>query len=226
MKHAKSVLATAVGMVLALGQSAASAEEMVYDYVRDSSGKVVSDGSGDCVRTTFKDSRDYREECGYKLVIEKAADVSSAPTGTAVVILEKATIVKGDKVVAESGVLVEEIIINNVQFEFDKAELTPEYRAMLDNASELLKPHRSLLRQGLAVLNVIGYTDSKGPEAYNQKLSERRAKTVADYLIAQDPSRAAFTRTIGRGEADPLASNDTAEGQRLNRRVVLQVIGK
>jgi OOP family OmpA-OmpF porin len=104
--------------------------------------------------------------------------------------------------------------------------LSPAYKAELDSASEVLKPHRSLLRQGLETLNVVGYTDSRGSEAYNRKLSQRRAQAVADYLVQQDPSRAEFIRVIGRGEADPIASNETEEGRRQNRRVVLEVIPK
>lgn len=122
--------------------------------------------------------------------------------------------------------MVEQVVIDNMQFPFDSAELTPEYREMLDSASERLEPHRPLLRQGLARLNVVGYTDSSGPAAYNQRLSERRAKAVVDYLVAQDPSRAAFIEVIGRGESDPIADNGTDEGRRINRRVVLEVIGK
>ena len=76
------------------------------------------------------------------------------------------------------------------------------------------------------MLNVIGYTDSVGSAEYNQKLSERRARTVADYLVKQDPSRASFIRVMGRGEADPIASNATEAGRRQNRRVVLEVVPK
>jgi OOP family OmpA-OmpF porin len=123
-------------------------------------------------------------------------------------------------------VSVSKVTINNVEFAFDSAELSPAYKAELDSASEVLKPHRSLLRQGLETLNVVGYTDSRGSEAYNRKLSQRRAQAVADYLVQQDPSRAEFIRVIGRGEADPIASNETEEGRRQNRRVVLEVIPK
>jgi OOP family OmpA-OmpF porin len=133
---------------------------------------------------------------------------------------------KGGEVIAVTDIMVEQVVINNVEFGFDSAELSPAYKAELDAASETLKPHRSLLRQGLATLNVVGYTDSRGADEYNQKLSERRAQAVADYMIQQDPTRASFIKVIGRGEADPIASNDTADGRRQNRRVVLEVIGK
>jgi len=68
-------------------------------------------------------------------------------------------------------------------------------------------------------LTVVGHTDSTGPSAYNQGLSERRAATVVDYLVAQhglDPSR---LTALGRGEEEPIAANDTPDGRLKNRRV-------
>jgi outer membrane protein OmpA-like peptidoglycan-associated protein len=224
MKTNNLSLFVAAGLTAALYQPLASAAEPVQNYLNTRYGGTVMSGSGECVRTSDKVT-EYREDCGYEMVLEKDTEVDSGATGTAVTITESAAIVKGDKVYAAAAVI-EEIIINNVQFEFDSAKITPEYAAMLDEASDLLKPHRAQLRQGLAQLNVIGYTDSVGSESYNKALSERRAKAVADYLIQQDPSRAAFIQVIGRGEADPIADNSTEEGRAQNRRTALQVVGK
>jgi OOP family OmpA-OmpF porin len=224
MKRSKQFLLATTGLLAALGQSTVNAAESVGGYLVTSDGSVVKDGSGECIRTQNMGT-DYREDCGYELRVEKAAAVETTPIGTAVEIATTAEIVKDDRVLAGGGV-VEEVIINNVQFPFDSAELTPEYTEMLDTASELLRPHRPILREGLAQLNVVGYTDSSGPDAYNQKLSERRAVAVADYLIAQDPTRDAFINAMGRGEADPIGDNGTDDGRRMNRRVVLEVIGK
>lgn len=214
------------GLVVVLGQPLTAGAAEVDGYIRGSDGSLVTSGSGDCVRTTFKDSMEYPEECGYERVVEKAAAVESGATGTDVTIVESVGVVKGDEVVAVTDVAITEVTINNVEFAFDSAELSPAYKAELDTASEFLRPHRSLLRQGLAYLDVVGYTDSRGNDAYNQKLSERRAQAVADYLVAQDPSRASFIRVIGRGEADPIATNATEQGRRQNRRVVLEVVPK
>ena len=79
------------------------------------------------------------------------------------------------------------------------------------------------MRHGLGSLNVVGHTDSTGPADYNQKLSEQRARAVADLLIAHDPSRRAFVKVMGKGESDPVADNDTGEERQQNRRVVLEV---
>jgi OOP family OmpA-OmpF porin len=224
---ANSRSATVVaGLLAALGQLPLADAAQVDGYVFSSDGSAVTSSSGDCVRTTLKDSSEYLEQCGYQRVVEQAAAVASEATGTDVTIVEAGGVVKGDEVVALTDVSVSKVTINNVEFAFDSAELSPAYKAELDSASEVLKPHRSLLRQGLETLNVVGYTDSRGSEAYNRKLSQRRAQAVADYLVQQDPSRAEFIRVIGRGEADPIASNETEEGRRQNRRVVLEVIPK
>ena len=67
-----------------------------------------------------------------------------------------------------------------------------------------------------------GYTDSTGDEQYNLGLSKRRAQAVADYVKAQGVNLGDRFAVNGFGEAHPVASNDTAEGRALNRRVVLR----
>jgi len=65
-----------------------------------------------------------------------------------------------------------------------------------------------------------GHTDSVGPDAYNQSLSDRRAKAVFDYLSSRgvDPAR---LKSIGKGESEPIGDNKTAEGRQENRRVLM-----
>lgn len=222
----KHSIALSASLSLVLCQPVIADDGRVTGYLKNSSGSVITSGSGDCVRTQIKDSTELLEDCGYELVVEKAAVVESGPEGATVTIGAVAGVVKDDKLVALAGAMVEQVTINNVEFAFDSAELSPAYRQELDLASDALKPHRAMLRQGLAVLNVVGYTDSRGSDVYNQQLSERRAQAVADYLIQQDSTRAAFIQVIGRGESDPIATNDTSDGRRQNRRVVLEIIGK
>ena len=107
--------------------------------------------------------------------------------------------------------------VDGVHFDFDKATLRPEAKAILDEAAALLAKHERV------VVEVAGHTDSTGPEAYNQGLSERRANAVADYLSANaDVPRSVFT-TSGMGESQPVATNETAEGRQLNRRVEITI---
>lgn len=108
------------------------------------------------------------------------------------------------------------IDLRGVNFEFDKAVLLPESMATLDQAVDVLKRFNTIS------VEVAGHTDSVGTDAYNQKLSESRAKVVYDYLVANgiDASRLSWT---GYGEGSPLTSNETAEGRAANRRTELVI---
>lgn len=69
---------------------------------------------------------------------------------------------------------------------------------------------------------MVGHTDSKGTDAYNQRLSERRASAAAEYLISQGVSPQKVT-SQGRGESEPVADNETDAGRAQNRRVELHL---
>lgn len=112
----------------------------------------------------------------------------------------------------------DKIVINSIQFDFDKAVIKPEFYPVLDEAAaELQKPECS----GKSV-TIEGYTCSMGPEAYNLKLSERRAASAKQYLVDKGLSADRFT-TVGNGEANPIADNKTKKGRMMNRRVEFQV---
>jgi OOP family OmpA-OmpF porin len=102
-------------------------------------------------------------------------------------------------------------------FDHNKWELKPEACPLLDEVVTILKKNRGIEGE------IQGHTDSTGPEAYNQRLSEKRAQAVVDYLVQHgiDPGR--FT-VRGYGESRPMASNDTKEGRQENRRVELKRI--
>jgi outer membrane protein OmpA-like peptidoglycan-associated protein len=101
-------------------------------------------------------------------------------------------------------------------FDFDKATLTPAGRAKVADAAQVLKNNPTIHVQ------VAGYTDSIGSDAYNMKLSERRAQTVYDELV-RDGIAASRMTVRGYGESNPVASNATEEGRAKNRRVELIV---
>ena len=110
----------------------------------------------------------------------------------------------------------ERIVLRGVNFDFDKSEIRPDAAVILDEAASILNanPGRSV--------GVAGHTDSVGTDEYNQTLSESRAASVKDYLVGKgvDGSRLS---TSGFGESNPIASNDTADGRSLNRRVELNL---
>jgi len=101
-----------------------------------------------------------------------------------------------------------------VEFEYDVDRLTPRAEEILQLNAEMLQRDPSLR------LEVQGFADSKGSDAYNLRLSERRARTVRDRLVALGVAADRLT-VRGYGEARPIASNDTEEGRARNRRVEL-----
>jgi len=112
------------------------------------------------------------------------------------------------------------LIVNlgDVLFDTGRYTLKPEAQIALAKVSTILTIYPDLKVQ------VEGYTDSVGSDDYNQKLSENRANAVHDFLIKNGVPAANVT-SVGYGKADPVASNDTADGRRQNRRVNLVVSG-
>lgn len=102
----------------------------------------------------------------------------------------------------------------SLTFEFGSATLSAADKAMLD---EIIPTLRELT---FVRGTIEGHTDSVGPLAYNQQLSERRAQAAKDYLVANGVPAQEF-QVVGFGPSKPIASNDTAEGRAANRRVVL-----
>lgn len=101
---------------------------------------------------------------------------------------------------------------NMVNFGFDSSNLTSSAKTNLDKLAQVLKNNPD------TNINIYGYTDSKGSDAYNLSLSERRANAVKSYLVAKGISSSRIF-AMGRGENDPVASNDTEAGRAENRRV-------
>lgn len=107
---------------------------------------------------------------------------------------------------------------DEVLFRTDRAELRP-------GAIEKLRPLASYLRANPGVrVAIIGHTDSRGTNTHNQQLSERRAESVRTAFDELGVTRARF-RVQGRGESSPIATNATAVGMRLNRRVEVTLLG-
>ena len=107
--------------------------------------------------------------------------------------------------------------LKGVNFEFDSARLVGESRPVLDEVAADLKKYPRLK------VELQGYTDSKGSDAYNLKLSDQRAQAVREYLLSQGVGTQQLV-SKGYGEADPVADNKTEEGRAENRRVVMQVL--
>lgn len=111
----------------------------------------------------------------------------------------------------------ETVVLKGVNFCFDCDKLSSEAKAILDgDAMAIVKHHPN------ATFEVAGHTDSKGADAYNNGLSQRRATNVREYLVQQGVDGSRITAT-GYGESQPVADNATATGRAQNRRVELRV---
>lgn len=114
---------------------------------------------------------------------------------------------EGIKITFDSGIL----------FDFDKSDLRPVAQANLDKMAVILNKY--------ADTNILieGHTDATGSDDYNMTLSKTRAQTVSNYLWGLGVTASRFT-TTGYGETQPIATNDTADGQQLNRRVEIAIM--
>ena len=165
-------------------------------FLSDGAGNRVLDGNGDCV------------------LANNGADVCAPP---APVVVAPAPVVKP----APKPVVVPEPpkrIVQNVSFAGDalfatnSAVLTDAGKASVD---PIIVGSRKVNDFKVAL---IGHAGSRGDAGYNQKLSERRAQSVADYMVNRGVKASAIT-VSGRGEASPVASNASREGRAKNRRV-------
>jgi OOP family OmpA-OmpF porin len=103
-------------------------------------------------------------------------------------------------------------------FDFNKSVLKPAGKAKLDDLAGKIKGIN------LEVIIAVGHTDSVGSDAYNQKLSVKRAESVKAYLVSKGVERNRVY-TEGKGEKQPVADNKTTEGRAKNRRVEIEVVG-
>jgi len=107
-------------------------------------------------------------------------------------------------------------ILVGVNYDFNSSKLTAESYPILFHAAQVL------LQNTDVNVDIVGYTDNIGTKAQNKKISERRAQTVKNYLIAKGVS-ASRLNTMGMGEDNPIADNKTAAGRAANRRIEFKV---
>jgi len=108
------------------------------------------------------------------------------------------------------------ITLSDLLFVFNQSDLTPTAKSELDALMSQFED------ADVVSIKVVGHTDNVGSDAYNQALSERRASSVAEYLISQGVAPNKVT-SEGKGESQPIADNDTDEGRAKNRRVELHI---
>jgi OOP family OmpA-OmpF porin len=222
-KTAKHSVMALLAVTLGLCASLAQAQAVDRVYAIDGRGNVVVDPYGLCWRTSFwtpaaaaKDPAGYT--CDKDLMPKKA---EAAPVAVA-------TPAPAPRVApAAAPVQAKETIAADALFDFDKAVLRPEGRAKLDEVVA-----RSS-RLALEVVIAVGHTDRLGKAAYNQKLSERRAAAVKDYLVSKGIT-ANRIYTEGKGSNQPVTKPGDCKGPKSpsvvaclqpDRRVDIEIIG-
>jgi OOP family OmpA-OmpF porin len=161
-------------------------------------GHYVTDSSGNCIRSSFWKPEDMTVPCGAEPPKMEAKAPPPAPPPEPVY----------ETTSLKSGAL----------FAFDSDKLKPEGK------EALLAVRDDIKAKGASVvdIDIVGHTDSVGPEAYNQQLSVRRATTVRDFLVEMG-ANPNIIDVSGMGETSPVADNATAEGRAQNRRVEVKV---
>jgi len=200
---------------LGIGANVATAQPIPFNdgYLFDSRGLVVKSGFGLCWRTTRWTPAMAIEECDPDL-IKKPEPVAPPPPPAPAATPKPAA----QKVTLAADAL----------FDFDKADLRPEGKAKLDELSVKVKDIK------LEVIIAVGHTDRIGSDAYNQKLSEKRAESVKSYLVGKGVE-ANRVYAEGKGEKQPVTgdtcgksvqkSKKLIECLQPDRRVEIEVIG-
>ena len=212
------LLSVAIGAALLTGCGTLSGghseehHEATSAYISDSSGNAVAHGGG-CLRSSgwSKDSASAGCEGEEEKVAEKAP---VAPEPVAVATPPPPPPPPPPPVVPAK---VEKVVLSGrALFPYDSAALTSQGDEEMGALISKLESY-----QDIELVDVVGHADSRGSIEYNQALSERRAETVKGKLEESFP-QVPITAT-GLGETAPVASNDTEEGRRLNRRVEIRV---
>ena len=197
-KLAKLVFAaSAVVAMSAHAQTDIKASTPNSAYLQDGRGVIARNSTGLCWHTGYWTPAASVPGCDGALVAAAPAD---APAAAPVPTSEKVTFAA------------------DAFFDFDKAVLKPDGKAKLDDLASKLGG------LNLEVIIAVGHTDSIGPDAYNQKLSIRRAEAVKSYLVGKGVD-AKRVYTEGKGEKQPVATNKTSAGRAQNRRVEIEVVG-
>lgn len=124
---------------------------------------------------------------------------------------------KGDQVCLTPLKIGQKIALRNIYFDTDKWDIKPESKVELDILVKIMKENPTLR------IEISGHTDSRASVAHNQTLSENRAKSTVEYLVAHGIAATRFT-TVGYGLSQPCATNETEEGRALNRRIEAKII--
>ncbi len=221
-----------VAMLVATVAMATAAGAQTIDNWRNASGDVWKNGTGLCWRNASWTPATAAQGCDGAIVPQPAAPAAApapapapaaapapAPAPAAAPAPRPAAAPAPAPAPAQPPAAASKVTYaSDAFFDFDKAVLKPEGKAKLDDLVGKVKGI------SLEVIIAVGHTDSVGADAYNQKLSVRRAEAVKAYLVSKGVEKNRVY-TEGKGEKQPVADNKTKEGRAKNRRVEIEVVG-
>jgi OOP family OmpA-OmpF porin len=185
-------------------------------YTVSAGGANVRDSQGNCVRTSTWSKDQWTEACGKP---KPKPAPKPAPKPEPVAEPEPAPMPPPPAPAPVQEKITLSSVSGQANFAVNSAKLTDAGRSAIDEVVEQLRGF-----DRVKSIVITGHTDSTGSAAYNQKLSERRAAAVRDYLISRGVNPALLT-SIGAGEDQPIADNSTKEGRQMNRRVEIDIEG-
>ena len=219
MKNIKK-LAIALSM---LGLAATVSAAEINNWL-STAGEVWKNSSGECWRNSSWTPATAAPGCD-GAIVEKPATAAAAPAPTPAPAPEPAAAPPAPPpppppapAPAPAATSSKVTYAADTFFDFDKSVLKPEGKAKLNDLVDKIKAIN------LEVIIAVGHTDAVGSDAYNQKLSMRRAQAVKAYLVSKGIEKSRIY-TEGKGEKQPVADNKTKEGRAKNRRVEIEVVG-
>ena len=201
-----------VALLLASAALVTAAGAQTVDNWRSGNGELVwKNGAGDlCWRNSSWTPATAAKGCDGAIVPKPAPAAAPAPA--------PAPVARPAAPAAPAVAATKVTYASDAFFDFNKSALKAEGRAKLDDLVGKIKGI------SLEVIIAVGHTDSVGSDAYNQKLSVKRAESVKAYLVTKGIEKNRVY-TEGKGEKQPVADNKTAEGRAKNRRVEIEVVG-
>ncbi len=195
------------GALVLSAQVSSAASKGYCGYVTSSTGELVRDSDGHCVRGGSWEPKFAIEECDPQYIKKAEPQQKPAPKPVAKVMPEPEPKPVIKTIELKAGAL----------FDTNSDNIKSLGYPELDKLSAELKKNTQYEN-----FKVIGHTDSRGKDNYNLELSKKRASAVRDYLVSKGINGDRIT-VIGMGERQPIADNQSAEGRAKNRRVEIQV---
>ena len=206
-------------LVASVTLASAAAAQTVDNWTNGGGDLVWRNGSNElCWRNNYWTPATAHPDCDGAIKPLPPVAVAQAPAPAPAVVPAPAPVPPAPVVVAAPAPVLTMTLQAGTLFDFDKSVLKPAGKAALDGLVT------DMTKVNVETVIAVGHTDAIGTDAYNRSLSLRRVEAVKAYLVSKGVP-ADRIKTEGKGESQPVASNQTREGRAQNRRVEIEVMG-